>query len=267
MRSSVFAFVLFLAAHTVAVAQTTRATVLATGDSFTRRSLCSDYPTYDLCDQAFGIKHDVSYSTYLNAVTAYQVVPVDNSARGGETCITPTPFSPHYQMGPGPWYMSPRGLLGQVSGRINIRQADTVSLLIGINDLNMLAASGSELSGCLQQLYYAISVTGGKKLLVLTYPPISSSNGVWGAGLGAITSANVDIVNAVIRNAVAMHNASYTSSKIHLVDTATTWSSSEVGLYTSADGVHPNQAGALLLARKWYSSVCGPSYLSCVAGY
>lgn len=240
-----------LAIQGVAFAQV-RVTVMSTGDSYTRRTICSAGQTYEQCDQAYGIKHDVSYATYLNAVTAYQVWPVNNTARGGETCMTPSPSSPNYYMGPGPWSGQVRGLQAQAPLRINNRTADVVSILLGVNDINMLGESQANLKACLQQLYYTVTVTGGKKVLAMTYPP----------------SSTFDVVNTntAIRNAVTAHNAAYPANKVDLLETSTAWTSGDISTYTS-DGAHPNQKGAWELARKWYQLACGISYMACTAGY
>ncbi len=259
------AAIALLAIHGVAFAQA-RVTVMATGDSYTRRTICSAGQTYDQCDQAYGMKHDVSYATYLNAVTAYQIWPVTNSARGGETCITPPPSSPNYYMSPGPWSTEVRGLMAQAATRINNRTSDVASILLGINDINMLGESSANLKSCLQQLYQAVAVTGGKKVLAMTYPPVSPTTGVWGAGYGPTASANVAVVNTAIRDAVTAHNAAYPANKVDLLDTSTAWVPADVGTYTS-DGAHPNQKGAWELARKWYQLACGISYMACTAGY
>jgi hypothetical protein len=218
-----------------------RHAVIATGDSYTRRSPCT-YPTYDQCDRAGLIIHELSYPTYLNAVSRYQVVPSDNSARGGETCTTQAPY-PN-----GPWAGQNRGLLAQVDTRVLNRDGDVVSVTLGVNDINVFNVSPNTLAHCLQQFYDRITA-GGKKLVVLTYPP--SGN------------ANVDLVNDVIRSAVRAHNAVNPSRQALLAETSSAWSSADMADYLTTDNVHPNEKGARQLARTWAQRVCGVGYLNC----
>lgn len=230
--------------------------VAVTGDSYTRRTNCSSYSSYNLCDLSGQVKHELSYSTYLNSATNYSVVMTDNTGRGGDTCTLQAAYTS------GPWAGTSRGLVDQIPARITSRPSEAVSILIGINDMNLYNVSEASLKACLRTLYYGV-VTSGRKVIAMTYPPVSTTTNVWSPTSGAIASANVAKVNNAVRAAVTEHNQAYASNyRVLLADTANAWTSAEVGAYTE-DGAHPNWIGAAVLARKWYLEVCGKGYVAC----
>lgn len=237
--------------------------LLATGDSYTRRTPCTLSGSYDNCDSTGQIKHELSYATHLNAVTKYNVVPTDNSARGGETCTLQAAYAD------GVWVGERRGLLSQVDTRINNRPADVVSILIGINDVNSYGVADWALRQCLVELYSRVTATG-RKVVAMTYPPISSTTPVWGLPTG-VANNNRLVVNRTIREAVTLHNEFNPNRRVHLAETSGAWTSSQVGEYTGGDnafpaggdGTHPNVKGAVALARKWYTEVCSKGYIVC----
>lgn len=229
-------------ASTAVVAQS-KTMVLATGDSYTRRTPCQS-TNYEYCDMNYQLLHDQSYATYLNPATFYRVTTGDNSGRGGETCTTQEAFSS------GPWTGQARGLLAQVNDRVVRRAEGVVSVLIGINDVNAYGVSLPELGNCLLSLYEAMSA---KKIIALTYPPVSNTTRVWAPMGGGLAEQNRVRVNQTIRTAVTYYNSRH-SEKIRLVDLATVWP--DPGAYT-VDGAHPNAQGAILMAKRWLQDVCG----------
>lgn len=242
----IFLSILFLfSISSMQAAAQQKSVILATGDSYTRQTPCTN-ASYGYCDSNFQIYHDRSYATYLNPVTLYQVTTGDNSGRGGDTCTTQEAYTE------GPWTGQARGLLAQVNDRINNRQESVVSILIGINDINLYGITQLQLAGCLLSLYENI---GGKKIIAMTYPPISNSTTVWKNLGSGVAEQNRLIVNETIRSIVSYYNSNH-SQKIRLVDLANVWSSTST--YTP-DGVHPNAEGARLIARKWWQDVCGGS--------
>lgn len=247
----------FLLSSTTSMAVTVmNPTLISTGDSYTRRTPCGQYVgSYDGCDSAGVIKHEQSYATYLNAVSKYQIVPTDNSARGGDTCTVQAPYVD------GIWAGSNRGLAAQADIRINNRVGDHVSILIGINDVNLYGVSAIELQSCLQTLYTRV-VAAGKKVIAMTYPGVSTSTNVWGTGNGWLASYNVSVVNGAIRNAVNAHNQLNPTKKVLLVETSSAWSASNAAQFTE-DGAHPNTVGAKHLARVWFDLVCRSGEVSC----
>ena len=249
--------IVFMLSGTISTAATvTSPTLISTGDSYTRRTPCGQYVgSYDGCDSAGVIKHEQSYATYLNAVSKYQIVPTDNSARGGETCTLQTPYQD------GIWAGSNRGLAAQVDTRINNRVGDHVSILIGINDVNLYGVLGHELQECLQTLYSRVTASG-KKVIAMTYPGVSPSTNVWGTGNGWLASYNVSVVNTAIRNAVSEHNRTNPSSKVLLAETSSAWTSDGAAQFTE-DGAHPNATGARHLARVWFDLVCRSGEVNC----
>lgn len=224
------------------VAAQSKTLVLATGDSYTRRTPCQD-SDYEYCDLTYQFLHDQSYATYLNPATLYQVAAGDNSGRGGETCTT------QEVRDSGPWAGQARGLLAQVGNRINSRSEGVVSILIGINDVNLYGVPLLELRNCLLSLYNSVS---GKKIVALTYPPVSNTTQVWPIS-GTQANQNRLSVNLIIRSVVSAYNSSH-SEKIRLVDLGTVWS--DPNAYT-VDGAHPNAKGAILMAKQWWQDVCG----------
>ena len=166
LRNAMIAMILFASA--AATAQT-RPMLHSGGDSYTRQTPC-DYG-YITCDAAGLIHHERSYASLLNGATRYQVVNVDTGGRGADTCTTQTPFTT------GPWIGEARGVLAQVNTRINSRTADAVNILLGINDANLYGVSEAGLQQCLEDLYVLVT---SKKIIALTYPPISPSTTVWG---------------------------------------------------------------------------------------
>lgn len=233
-----------------AVGFAAKAKILVTGDSYTRQSpgCTADYIT---CDIAGQILHERSYSTYLNAISRYQVATLDSSGRGGDTCTTQAAYTD------GPWDGDARGILAQVDTRINNRDVDVVSILVGINDANLYGVSQATLQQCLEDLFVLVT---GKKIVAMTYPPISSSTAVWGAGNGSVAAANRLWVNQAIRDAVTANNTNYPTHIVRLVDLASIWTTgaSDIANYT-ADGAHPSTTGALKMTRKWFQEVCGGS--------
>jgi lysophospholipase L1-like esterase len=144
-------------------------------------------------------------------------------------------------------------LLG-VDDRINSRDTDIVTLLIGINDANLYGVNEATLQQCLEDLYVLVT---GKKIVAMTYPKFSTSTAVWGIG-GVAAAANRIWVNRAIRNAVIAHNANYPSATVRLVDLDTVWSDTPSSFSTNTvDGAHPSPAGAVKIAKKWFESVCG----------
>lgn len=243
MKKILLMIVLLLTMVSTSVGAQQKTLVLATGDSYTRQTPCSS-TSYGYCDSTFQILHDRSYATYLNSATLYQVATGDNSGRGGDTCTTQEPLST------GPWTGQARGLLAQVNDRINLRSEGVVSILIGINDVNSYSVSDLQLANCLFSLYQSIS---GKKIIALTYPPISNTPGLWSSLSSGVAEQNRIMVNDVIRSMVSYYNSQH-SAKIRLVDLAAIWSDPDV--YT-VDGAHPNAMGAILMAKKWWQDVCG----------
>lgn len=234
---------LVLGVTSMAVAAQSKTMVLATGDSYTRRTPCQS-SDYEYCDSSYQLLHDQSYATYLNPATWYQVAVSDNSGRGGETCTT------QELRDSGPWVGQARGLLAQVSDRVNIRAEGVVSVLIGINDVNVYGVSLPELGSCLVSLYEAMS---GKKIIALTYPKVSNTTSVWAPMSGTLAEQNRLLVNQTIRSAVSYYNSQHVD-KIRLVDLATVWSDPAPN---TVDGAHPNAKGAILMAKKWWHDVCG----------
>lgn len=230
--------------------------VAVIGDSYTRRTICSNYSTYDSCDLAGQVKHELSYSTYLNVSTKYQVVVTDNAGRGGDTCTVQAAYTN------GPWINQARGIVAQIDARITSRPSEVVSILIGINDMNLYNVSEASLKSCLRTLYAGV-VASNRKVVAMTYPPTTTTTNVWSPMSGATASANVAKVNNAIRAAVAEHNLAYPSgSRVLLAETANAWTAVEAGTFTE-DGAHPNQAGAMRIARKWYTEVCSKGYVAC----
>lgn len=240
---------LLLLLPVVATAQTLPS-VHAVGDSYTRQTPCIyDYRT---CDALGLIHHERSYSSLLNGATRYQVVNVDNAGRGGDTCTTQAPYTT------GPWTGQARGVLAQVDTRINNRAANFVSILLGINDANVYGVDELTIQWCLESLYVLVT---NKKIVALTYPPISSTTAVWSIG-GSAAEANRLWVNRAIRNAVASHNANYPTLFVRLVDLETAWASTDSATHTM-DGAHPSPVGAVTMARKWFETVCGsPTFIT-----
>lgn len=250
-------------------------TIVSTGDSFVRRAPCST--DYNSADAAWCIKHEHTFHTYLNSISAYELIGVNSSARGGETCSTFPSGHPLHTLPSGPWAGQIRGLShpSYASSRLlGHTKNDTFAILLGINDVNLGGVSSSALSTCLQSLYYTTAVTGNRKVIAMTYPPISPSTQVWGNGFGPTAAANVSVVNGAIRSAVIQHNLNYPTRKVHLAETSLAWTSSEVDANTiqnppgaSIDGAHPNALGAMKIARVLYKSVCDTSYLACTSHY
>ncbi|TXH66347.1 MAG: hypothetical protein E6Q88_12165 [Lysobacteraceae bacterium] len=232
--------------------------VSVTGDSYTRRTICAEYSTYDSCDSAGMVKHQLSYSTYLNAVTRYQVVMTDNSGRGGDTCLTTTS-----KYTSGPWAGQVRGIKDQVSTRILNRPSEAVSILIGINDVNLYGVTEHQLKECLKALYFSIT-NSGRKVVAMTYPPVTTTTGVWMPTTSGLTASyNVEMVNRAVRAAVTEHNgATGSRPPVFLAETSRAWGAGAAASFTE-DGAHPNMEGALLIARVWFSDVCKARYLAC----
>ena len=254
-RTTMMAMAL-LATATIAQASTTvdKPVLLATGDSYTRQTGCNG--GYDYCDSTGQIPHERGYSTYLNAITQYQVALSDNSARGGETCTTQADHVGGIYDG------EDRGLLAAAYDRIVVRDADMVSILIGINDVNLFGVSQATLEACLEDLYDVVT-DGGQKVVAMTYPGVSTSTTVWPGISGATASANVATVNDAIRNAVDAHNLAFPSRPVILAETSTAWTAGTASSYT-VDGAHPSATGAMRLAREWFDEVCTGTYPSCL---
>lgn len=230
----------------------TKPVISVTGDSYARRTVCGLYTTYDSCDLAGQVKHHLSYSTYLNAGSKYKVVMTDNSGRGGDTCTTQTGWTD------GPWNGQSRGLLSQYSTRILNRGSEAVSILIGINDVNLYGVTETGLKNCLKSLYLSVR-SNNLKVIAMTYPPVSLDTMVWGNG--SLASYNLTLVNNAIRSAVNEHNLQYPNLPVLLADTNKAWTIGETPALTE-DGAHPNQSGAVRLARTWYTEVCGKGYVT-----
>lgn len=246
---------LFAAMSVQATTTVDKPVVVATGDSYTRITKCNG--SYNSCDSQGNIPHDRSYSTYLNSTTQYRVAMSDNTARGGETCTTQAAYTSGIYAG------YSRGLRAQAVSRIVGRDADLASVLIGINDVNQFGVSQAELELCLVDLYDTVT-SGGQKLVAMTYPGVSTSTTVWNGALpagvsGPTASANVSVVNAAIRNAVAAHNLDHPARPVILAETSAAWSASAASSFTD-DGVHPTVKGAKRLAKVWFDEVCTSSW-------
>lgn len=267
---------LLAAAAGLASAQTagSKPTVLVTGDSYTRRSgLCST-TNFSNCENNQELPRQDSYSIYLNSSSVYHVVLSDNSARGGETCAA------------GGWTFSgglhngfAKGLVSDVAGRISNRDANVVSILIGVNDILLHNQSQASLQTCLYNLIVQ-AAQSGKKIVVMTYPPVRSDAQLWGAGINP--NAKIAEVNNAIRYAVGLYNMDYGNANVRLAETSNAWTAAEAPAHThywtnvqdninfpdntsqsAPDGAHPNTRGARRLAKAWVEQVCGKGWINC----
>lgn len=227
--------------------------VLATGDSITRRTgLCNSTDTYASCNAAGRIPHEDSYAALLPAYSSFDYLVKYNSGRGGDTCTN------GFRYANGPFVGLQRGLLARLSSTVispaNTFGADTISVLIGINDVNVMGradlgeiVSVSTTVQCIQSVWAQL-LSSGFKVRAMTYPLISATNSVFPDPADSKTRASQ--LNAAIRSAYAAYKAQSPTSKLTLVDGELAYTEAEIALMTS-DGVHPNAKGAARLARLW----------------
>lgn len=243
-----------LAAASITV---TKPVVLVTGDSFTRRSGLCPSTSYDQCEASQTLPQQESYSLYLNSATRYGVMVTDNSARGGDTCTSGNGVLAGLHSG------AAKGLVSDVTGRINSREANVVSILIGANDVLLHNRTTAELTTCLRSVYAQV-IPSGKKIVAMTYPPVINQAGLsspWGPS--TTNNARLIAVNAAIRAAVAEHNAIYPSSPVLLAETSLAWTESTAASHIIGDGIHPSVTGARRIATTWFQQVCGRGYIAC----
>jgi lysophospholipase L1-like esterase len=232
--------------------------IVFTGDSFTRRTGQCTVPgeDYIACDKAGRMQHETNYPTYVWIFSRFQFLPVYNSGRGGDTCTTQAAWPSN-----GIYYGENRGLVTRVSSTVLSRGGSTVSVLIGANDVNGFGVSIADTISCIMNVWSQLHA-GGRKVVAVTYPPVSSINTVW--AIPASTAAsNIVALNAAIRNAITTYNAQSTN-KVQLADLANAWGGGSPDMYTS-DGVHPTGAGGYLAGRAWFQSLCngGNTVIGC----
>jgi lysophospholipase L1-like esterase len=235
----------------------TKPVVVVTGDSFSRRSGVCSTTSFDQCEASQQLPQQESYSLYLNSATRYGVVVTDNSARGGDTCTAGNGVLGGLHAG------TAKGLVSDVNGRINIREANVVSILIGANDVLLHNRTSAELTACLRSVYAQV-IPSGKKIIAMTYPPVINQAGLstpWGPS--TTNNSRLLAVNTAIRTAVAEHNAAYPHAPVLLAETSTAWTESGAGSYIIGDGIHPSVAGARRIATTWFQQVCGRGYIAC----
>lgn len=229
------------------VAQALTANVLVTGDSITRRTgLCGPTDTYASCNAAGKIAHEQSYASLIPPASSYDYQVVYSSGRGGDTCTTQAKYSD------GPFVGLDRGLLARLQSTVvqpaTSQGASLVSVLIGINDVNVYNVPEASVIDCIKAVWTQLR-SAGFKVRAMTYPQISAQNTVFANP--AISQTRALSLNRAIRAAVAQFNGSVAGvNPVKLVDAELAYGAAEVSSL-SVDGVHPNAQGAHRIARQW----------------
>lgn len=220
-----------------------------TGDSITRRTGgCTAAEGYAGCDQREGIPHDQSYATYVWISSRFQLMPVYNSGRGGDTCEDTGPWSTDGI------YTGNRGLINRMGTTVLNRGGDTVAILIGGNDVLLYNRPVLNTVYCMANLWWQAKAAG-KKVIVVTYPPISTTRTIFPAYLNnpAGAAAKLAELNVYIRWLVNEYGGP--ANQLYLADLGNAYGGQSPDLYT-VDGVHPTAAGAKLMARTFFNSLC-----------
>jgi lysophospholipase L1-like esterase len=221
--------------------------VLVTGDSVTRRTgLCGSADTYASCNSAGLIPHETSYASMIAPASSYDYLVKYSSGRGGDTCTTQAAFES------GPFVGLNRGLLlrlqSTVIGPAISQNANIVSVLIGINDVNVYGVPEPVVIQCIKSVWMQLR-SSGFLIRAMTYPPISAGNTVFLDPAGSKSRA--EALNRAIRQAVAEFGVDVQSGVVKLVDGELAYSVGTLSQFTETDGVHTNAQGAAKLAKVW----------------
>lgn len=246
MTHCLLVFALLMAAAPVA-ASAPIANVVVAGDSITNRTgLCGAADTYATCNLAGKIPYEQSYAGMVPPMSNYKYLVIANSGRGGDTCTSQAKY-PN-----GPFANSDRGLLARLQTTVIAQAlahgAKLVSVLIGVNDVNVYGVPEPVVVGCIQNVWEQLRAAG-LEVWAMTYPPIGVANNVFANPTQA--QARVLSLNQAIRAATIQYNAKISSGAlVKLVDAYLAYTANEVDIYT-VDGAHPNALGARRIAQQW----------------
>lgn len=193
----------------------TAPSLVAVGDSLTLQTgLCAPGDAFPACAHP-----DRSYASYLPGLVA-------NLGRGGDTCTEQPAWLS------GPHQGQKRGLALRFDEALRLSPS-TISVLIGINDVNLWNVPVEAVVECVVKLWERAEVAGLHPVAV-TYPLPSPSSLVFPPGAVEKTKA----LNAALR--LAAQKAGVT-----LVD------GESLANLETVDGVHPSPLGAQALAALW----------------
>ncbi|MDD5275979.1 MAG: SGNH/GDSL hydrolase family protein [Methylovulum sp.] len=238
---------LMVAAFSPVAAFALIANVVVAGDSITNRTgLCGATDTHATCNLAGKIPYEHSYASMVSPMSNYDYLVIANAGRGGDTCTTQTKY-PN-----GPFAGSDRGLLTRLQSTVIVQalehNAKLVSVLIGINDVNIYGVPERDVVGCIQSVWAQLRAAG-LEVWAMTYPPISAASTVFANPAQAQIRALS--LNQAIRAAVIQYNAHISSgASVKLVDGYLAYPADAVDIYT-VDGAHPNAQGARRIAQQW----------------
>jgi hypothetical protein len=219
------------------------------GDSLVYRSgwNCSDAGINIITDPAacMALRMDSSFVSYLPYPYSWNTEPVFDVAGmngvGGSTC---------FRRAAAPGQAADPGLLRRLRGLdgsgFQYAGESKVAVLIGINDVNGHGKSIAQTVSCLRTGWSYIANSLKATPVVLTYPPVSTGTAVW--GIGPQAASNATALNLAIQSAVHEFNASQLAYGGKQADLVTLGNAYNPATHTT-DGVHPNPAGAEVIAR------------------